>query len=729
MTQELLEQWRQEDEAERSRQGGGEGVRAMLEASSDLNTAGVARSLELARALDLPENIVLEIPDWAEQEYWTRKILQNPLLSQWIEKDRKNAAVVREDTDALLEMFEAARATGDPGDLEEVIDAMRMDREEHRRWEQTRESVHGVIKPYQPGILEQIPLLLREGGEEMQLNMAWFLSGLARFLGRTRGKDSEGKDKTSIQGVLFDYADKADERLTRFEESRSARLTSQTALGRYFQDLVRQAPQFGGQILASVSTGPVGGLLFTGSQITGGQYRELRKKRVDPDRAFLAGIMDAAVQAPMERVGLEKWLRIFKTSGMRNILKRTAEGMATEGATEYFQEYSSSAASIWGQLKEDEGAREWLERFVTAIPETHSEGLYSAAVAAPFGIYGGLVKASSDAQRSRKAAEFRDAHNRLHEKVAATKIKHLSAEFTEKALVFALGKSTGSIAAQDVIKLQQSGLPLLKLMRWKETEVLAAAVLGQDVSFSLARAHAVLDQTQFAAVMENVRADPEAMNATESAMAKKLLESDADSLAERLTKYAEEQKDLEGELGRLRREITEALRSVPRLEEDLARDTKKEEKTSGEAMTLEKAADHYMQIVERLAGLLARHGVSPAKRLRKISYQGLVLGENGKLLTPEEALNRETQRIRQDEEQAFWQEVWGKIDEESLEGAGYSAQELRALHGPGLFAPKGSGVSLETLARELRDTGLLESNADADTLYKRTRGYTNQRYR
>ena len=58
MTQELLEQWRQEDEAERSRQGGGEGVRAMLEASSDLNTTGVARSLELARALDLPENDV-----------------------------------------------------------------------------------------------------------------------------------------------------------------------------------------------------------------------------------------------------------------------------------------------------------------------------------------------------------------------------------------------------------------------------------------------------------------------------------------------------------------------------------------------------------------------------------------------------------------------------------------------------------------------------------------------
>lgn len=112
MTQTLLETWRDED-GRNMMKGNGDGVRAMFEASADIDVPKVARSLQLAQSLGMPETVVLEQPEWAEREQKARTVERNPLLAKWAEEDRQKAAFVRDEPENLLEVFDAVDAANE----------------------------------------------------------------------------------------------------------------------------------------------------------------------------------------------------------------------------------------------------------------------------------------------------------------------------------------------------------------------------------------------------------------------------------------------------------------------------------------------------------------------------------------------------------------------------------------------------------------------------------------
>lgn len=717
MSQALMEQWKREDEAgNQSHMNRGDGVRAAFEASSDLSSPDVAESLRLAKSLGIPENIVLEQRNWAVQEEKARTVEKNPLLAQWAEEDRKNAAFVRDDPDALLELFEDMQSE-------------RRDEENRRRaWEER----HGSIRQMYVGPLEQIPMLLEEGLRDVGYSVGGFISGAARFLGNGILTDSEGNIQPYSSELLNSLADRVEKNILERRKTDPARLQAETKIGGYAQDVVRQIPQLGTQILATVGTGGLGGASFMGSQIAGGQYLDLRERGVEADRAFKAGLANAALQAPLEQVGLGRFMNIFKATGGRAIAKSVLEGTATEALTEYLQAYPESATELWALLQKDEGAREWLDRFVAALPETHREGLYSAAVAAPFGVLGGLGRAAYDRTRAQETENFVEREKALHAKVEATQVKKLSPESTESAL--RAGGMTGNVLlpADKVLQLYQSGQDILTPLGLQEQDVLDAAQMGQELEIPRSRLHAMLDQSSFDAVVSFMRPVEDAMTLEEAAEVETRISEDAEALGDAYAEYQAEQNAIDAEVERVRSEIESSLKSVPSVVAQIESDTALDDLARGERMTTERAADLYSSLLLNWAQRRQeRTGTPVADSLRRFNVQGLVRDQRGRLMTPED-LEKSIARTEQEAaDREFLGYILGRLDVNSLAKDYPDARkELTAIYGQRLFeqrkrkkdggyvVKKGTN-GIDELAQELENRGLLEAGGGADALIER----------
>lgn len=711
-----MDQWKKEDEMGSLYMDRGQGVRAAFEASSDLSGQDVAESLRLAKSLGIPENIVLEQRDWAAQEEKARTIEKNSLLAQWAEKDRKNAAFVRDDPDALLDLFED-------------IQIERRDEENRRRaWEER----HGSIRQTYVGPLEQIPMLLEEGLRDVGYSVGGFISGAARFLGNGTFTDSEGNVHPYRSNLLDSFADRVEKNLLEKRKADPARLQAETEIGGYAQDVIRQIPQLGAQILATVGTGGLGGVSFMGSQIAGGQYLDLRERGVEADRAFKAGLANAALQAPLEQIGLGRFMNIFKATGGRAIAKRVLEGTGTEALTEYLQTYPESATELWALLHEDEGAREWLDQFVAALPETHREGLYSAAVAAPFGLLGGLGRAAYDRTRAQEAETFVDREKALHAKVEATQVKKLSPESTESAL--RAGGMTGNVMlpADKVLQLYQSGQDILTPLGLQEQDVIDAAQMGQELEIPRSRLHAMLDQPSFDAVVSFMRPVEDAMTLEEAADVETRISEDAETLGSVYAEYQAEQSTIDAEVERVRSEIESSLKSVPGVATQIESDTALDEVARGERMTPERVADLYSSLLLNWAQRRQeRTGTPVAESLRRFNVQGLVRDQRGRLMTPEDLEKSIARTEQQAADREFLGHILGRLDVNSLvKDYPDARKELTAIYGQSLFekrkrkkdggyvVKKGTN-GIDELAQELENRGLIESGGGADALIER----------
>ncbi len=711
-----MDQWKKEDEMGSLYMDRGQGVRAAFEASSDLSGQDVAESLRLAKSLGIPENIVLEQRDWAAQEEKARTIEKNSLLAQWAEKDRKNAAFVRDDPDALLDLFED-------------IQIERRDEENRRRaWEER----HGSIRQTYVGPLEQIPMLLEEGLRDVGYSVGGFISGAARFLGNGTFTDSEGNVHPYRSNLLDSFADRVEKNLSEKRKADPARLQAETEIGGYAQDVIRQIPQLGAQILATVGTGGLGGVSFMGSQIAGGQYLDLRERGVEADRAFKAGLANAALQAPLEQIGLGRFMNIFKATGGRAIAKRVLEGTGTEALTEYLQTYPESATELWALLHEDEGAREWLDQFVAALPETHREGLYSAAVAAPFGLLGGLGRAAYDRTRAQEAENFVEREKALHAKVEATQVKKLSPESTESAL--RAGGMTGNVLlpADKVLQLYQSGQDILTPLGLQEQDVIDAAQMGQELEIPHSRLHAMLDQPSFDAVVSFMRPAEDAMTLEEAADVETRISEDAETLGAVYAEYQAEQSTIDAEVERVRSEIESSLKSVPGVATQIESDTALDEVARGERMTPERVADLYSSLLLNWAQRRQeRTGIPVAESLRRFNVQGLVRDQRGRLMTPEDLEKSIVRTEQQAADREFLGHILGRLDVNSLvKDYPDARKELTAIYGQSLFekrkrkkdggyvVKKGTN-GIDELAQELENRGLIESGGGADALIER----------
>jgi hypothetical protein len=162
----------------------------------------------------------------------------------------------------------------------------------------------------------------------------------------------------------------------------------------YLQDVVRMAPQIGAQIAATAAGGPAAGGAFMASQIAGSDYERLTKEGVEPERAFKASLADAAMQAPLEQIGMSKALSFWKPGkAATKILKSAGESGFVEWLTETLQQFPQEAAEIWAKTPgEDNNKR--VDMFVDRAWEAFKEGAYQGAVAAPFGAFVGGVGAS-----------------------------------------------------------------------------------------------------------------------------------------------------------------------------------------------------------------------------------------------------------------------------------------------------------------------------------------------
>lgn len=592
-------------------------LRAALEVASadSLDADRVARGLSIARDLGLPQSVVMADLKYAHYENVARKIEASPALSAWAAKNEFNAAVAAGNVETLGKLFDSLQKG-------------------HEAWQAVRPDL---------GLGSRFLKLLGEGTQEVAKGIDGFLIAMARELGAEQPIwDEEGNAiQTVAQPALTQWADKRAQALEQIEQERGPRLQAQTALGGYLQDVVRMAPQLLGQAAATLAGGPLGGMAFMGAQIAGGQYLDLKEQGIGVGRAFTAGLANAVMQAPLEQLGLGRLAGIFKTTGLKNIAKRTAEGVLTEGATEFLQSWPEAATDIWARLGKDEGANEWFSRFMDALPETTKQGLYEAAVAAPWGFLGGIGKASYDRAREKAAAAFVQSQTALHENVESVLASVKSPEIVESALEAGGLNQVVGVDARELMTLHQDGKDLLTPLGLSAEDVATASQAGQDVHLPLSRLHSRLNQDEFAAVMPFVRQLPDALNSAEAARIDEKIAADALKAAELHRENAALFEEMTAEKTRLREELSAEIRRSPGLV------AQAESRAGG----LDAYVDNWLSLMERFAWRMGTSGQNPVEFLRKITLDNVRASRRAQM-SPEEIIDDDLRELNGAAEQA-----------------------------------------------------------------------------
>jgi hypothetical protein len=129
--------------------------------------------------------------------------------------------------------------------------------------------------------------------------------------------------------------------------------------------LIEGAGQLASQVIVNSLTGGTAGTIYMGAQIAGNQYAELREQGVDSDRAFNAALVNAVIQARLEKTGLDKILeKLPAGSGLKEKALQILGSAVTEGVTEGLQELPEQLTSIWAKnpnMSAREIGREWDE--------------------------------------------------------------------------------------------------------------------------------------------------------------------------------------------------------------------------------------------------------------------------------------------------------------------------------------------------------------------------------
>ncbi len=272
----------------------------------------------------------------------------------------------------------------------------------------------------------------------------------------------------------------------------------------WIQDAIRMGPQVLSQAAVHAATGGLGGLVFMGAQIAGGKTEELEKEGVDPETSLIAGLGSAAVQAPLERIGMTKALQVWQPGKVaKKALKEIIESGGTEFITEALQEYPDAIASIWAKNK-DKPLREQADLFIKDFWNITKEALYSGSLGAAMGagtaglgVASGKSTAISETQQEmekrtqsdrEKLQELRERAEELTETTAeGIEVLPGGKERIEEATQKGLAEA-GITPAQDVVEtakpeetaplskeaLSGAQRPTLNIPTTKKVEALAA---------------------------------------------------------------------------------------------------------------------------------------------------------------------------------------------------------------------------------------------------------------
>lgn len=661
-----------------------------------------------------------------------REIEQNPVADAWTAKDEENIAFLNEDQQALADVYDSLVASGilheADADRETVINAsgagddvaaawkrgvilnriagygLQFQRGEYENLDELRANILAAQKELEAlrgnasdalgiyGAIEQLPRMI---GYDAQY------AGAGALVGGTIGSAVPGIGTLAGAGVggAMGMAYTA----ANSEQGSFAAdlLVQKDDAGNYLDPAaVQKAASLYGLLSGAVEVGG-DALMFKLFKPVGGTIREAFSRRAARDaireaaanrslwpalRAFAGGAgKAAAVEGAQE----------FAQEGISTQIEATAKNLLSDAGANYYREQQAGAFS-----------REGLSRMLEA-------GMAAAKTGPWFYAIPGGIRLTLDTRSALRAREFAEAHKELADKVAATRTRELSPARMESYLQTAGLDGDVLIPADAAWELQRKGTDLAGPLGWDVRDMEESAALGHDLVMPAARLQALLPPEQMKAVADIMRESPHAKSALEAANLNEDLPADMDGLIEQAEDDALERSAIEGELERLRGEMTQAVASAPHLVGQIA--------SGADAETsVGRYVDEHLGLIVRRARDISRMGIPMSDTLSRVSLQGLLKDEQGRTVTPEEADALAGRNAEEEALAPFWDAVWGRLNPDSLRTDFPDARrELAYRHGRGLFAVKGEGLSVDALAEELKTRGLLDSDADSSTLIER----------
>ena len=466
-------------------------IRAALEvADADGVTAQrVASARATALQLGLPDSVVEADLQYAQREAQARRIEQNSPFALWAARSKERAALARDDTDGLSGVFSTAKAFG-----ESVANFG--DRAMHWATFEAADDVRDMGRSLVHGAADFNRSLLG-GAQALSDNLFGAGSAPSRML-------------ASAQEWV---------KWARPEEVRA-----DTRIGQLGYDFIRSAPQQLGNIMAAAAN-PAVALSLMGVQLGGGSYAELREQGVTPQRALVSGLANAVMQAPLEKLSLDRFMGIFNSASFRDTIGRTLGAMGSEFVTEYLQKYPELVTNLWG-LAEKQGTDPadqiaWFGRTLfdaDTLAQANREGLYEGLIGAMWGGLGGGVRSLAVRNLERqRARDFVRQNIELHSAVEASQTKQIAPDYMEDALDNASDVLAQSvyIPAQAALDLAGQGRDVLTPLGITLEEARKAAASGVDLEVKLSRVHARLDSAGMTAVNDILRQTPGAPNLRE----------------------------------------------------------------------------------------------------------------------------------------------------------------------------------------------------------------------
>ena len=365
------------------------------------------------------------------------------------------------------------------------------------------------------GALQRMGVRIQEGTRQLGDNLAGTFLGLVegytarlrKDIDEMRGADPDQPDSVLqfLDGLSRTYRKNFDaDRQTRPADLAPAH----TAVRRYAENVIKMAPQIGAQIAAFMGLGPAAGTAFMGSQITGGTYLELTDQGIDPDRAMIAALGNALAQAPLERLGFEKALNMFKVSGVWNTLKTVGGASLIEGVTEWLQAYPEAAAEIWARTTQNGGDFErGFDAFINRLGEITRDGLYEGLLAMPYGgLFGGIGMAGT--RRAARAEPLAPFSPELKQ--------YLSAEAAQAQAMTrrqALGQvlENAAVNLDQAVTAQQGPKALAEMLDEILPEGYARTWIGPDDAVTLFQEARQRGEAEAAAVLETLGTDAEGL--------------------------------------------------------------------------------------------------------------------------------------------------------------------------------------------------------------------------
>lgn len=465
-------------------------VRAALVAADGLSSQQVGENVTLSESLLLPPAVVAASPEKARQEQTYKRILEDEAFVLWAQQRKENAALARDDTDGLSGVFSTAKAFG--------------------------ESVANFGNRAMHWATFEAADDVRDMGRSLVHGAADFNRSL---LGGAQ----------ALSDNLFGVGSAPSHMLASAQEwvkwARPEEVRADTRIGQLGYDFIRSAPQQLGNIMAAAAN-PAVALSLMGVQLGGGSYAELREQGVTPQRALVSGLANAVMQAPLEKLSLDRFMGIFNSASFRDTIGRTLGAMGSEFVTEYLQKYPELVTNLWG-LAEKQGTDPadqiaWFGRTLfdaDTLAQANREGLYEGLIGAMWGGLGGGVRSLAVRNLERqRARDFVRQNIELHSAVEASQTKQIAPDYMEDALDNAAGVLSQSvyIPAQAALDLAGQGQDVLTPLGISQEAARQAAEAGVDLEVKLSSLHARLDDESMAAVAPLLRQTADAPNAQEA---------------------------------------------------------------------------------------------------------------------------------------------------------------------------------------------------------------------